>query len=176
MAIVGGYQATDVVIRNSSGAIVDVFGGATSGAATAANQLAANDSLDAIELAATSTDPALTNTGLQSNWMYAATVAVTPKFAPIAASALGLNAIVPAVVGKKLRVLAYNFTSNGAVNAKWQSATTDKTGFKYMPAAGYGIEVGFCPVGLLETAVGEALNLNLSAAVAVGGEVIYVEV
>jgi hypothetical protein len=111
----------------------------------------------------------------ETSTVYNATTALTPKFAVIAASSSGANAIVTAVTGKKIRVLAYNFMASGAVNAKWQSASTDKSGLKYL-AANTGIVAGYNKVGWLETASDEALNLNLSGAVAVGGELVYVEV
>lgn len=100
---------------------------------------------------------------------------LTPKFAPIAASSSGDNAIVAAVVGKKIRVLSYVLMANAAVNAKWRSATTDKSGLLYFAANG-GAVAPHTPIGHLETAVNEALNLNLSGAVAVGGHVTYIEV
>jgi len=102
--------------------------------------------------------------------------ALTPKFATIAASSSGDNAIVSAVASKKIRVLAVQMISNGTVNAKWQSATAgDKTGLAYLVAnAGYVLP--FCPVGWFETASNEDLQLNLSAAIAVGGSIVYVEV
>jgi hypothetical protein len=107
------------------------------------------------------------------------------KFGYIAVSSSGANAVVKAdgtalvgIPGKKIRFLFYNIMSNGTVNAKWQSvgtATTDKTGLKYM-VANTGISVPFCPVGCFETNVGEAPSLNLSGSVAVGGEFAYQEV
>lgn len=100
---------------------------------------------------------------------------LTPKFAAIAASASGDNPIVAVVAGKKIRVLSYVLMANGAVNAKWRSATTDKSGLLYFAANG-GAVAPHTPVGHLETAAGEALNLNLSGAVAVGGHVTYIEV
>jgi hypothetical protein len=100
---------------------------------------------------------------------------LTPKFASIQVGASGSNAIVAAVSGKKIRVLAYTLFASGAVNAKFQSAANDKTGLKYFAANG-GISAAFCPVGWFETNAGEALNLNLSGAVAVGGELVYAEV
>jgi len=113
---------------------------------------------------------------LQTDVIMNDAVALTPKFAPIAASSSGDNTVVAAVTDKKIRVLAFRLSCNGAVNAKFQSDTTDLTGLLYMDAAGKG-EVGpFCPVGLFETASGIALQLNLSGAVAVGGYVVYVEV
>lgn len=103
---------------------------------------------------------------------------LTPKFAAISASSSGNNTIVPAVTSKKIRVLAYNFIGAGAVNAKFQSGAsgTDLTGLKYIAAAGGGICAPFNPLGWFETGSGVLLNLNLSGAVAVGGELVYVEV
>jgi hypothetical protein len=104
-------------------------------------------------------------------------VAVTPQFIKIAASASGNNTIVAAGTGK-IRVLAYNFMGAGAVNAKFQSGAggTDLTGLKYIAAAGGGICAPFNPAGWFETASATLLNLNLSAAVAVGGEIVFVDV
>ena len=104
------------------------------------------------------------------------TTALTPKFATIACSSSGDNTIVYAVTSKKIRVLAYVITASAAVNAKWKSLSTgDKSGLLYMAANG-GAAPPFCPTGHFETAAGEALALNLSSAVAVGGHLTYVEV
>lgn len=99
-----------------------------------------------------------------------------PKFAVITASSSGLNEIVAAVAGKQIRVLAYNYISSGTVNAAWRTGATTVIGGLGYWVANTGKVAPFCPVGWFETAVGEALNLNLSGAVAVGGEVTYVEV
>lgn len=98
------------------------------------------------------------------------------KHAAIAASASGDNTVVAAVSGKAIYLLAYNIMSNGAVNAKWKSgASTDLTGLAYMDAAGKGKVCNYNPKAWCKTAAGEALVLNLSGAVAVGGEITYVE-
>jgi hypothetical protein len=104
------------------------------------------------------------------------TTALTPKFASISCSSSGDNTIVSSVASKKLRVLAYTLMASGSVNAKWRSNTTDKTGLLYLAGAGYGASPPFNPLGHFETAAGEALNLNLSGATAVGGHLTYVEV
>jgi hypothetical protein len=39
-----------------------------------------------------------------------------------------------------------------------------------------GLAPGFCPVGIMETAAGEALQLTTDAAGTVGGQLTYVEV
>lgn len=105
--------------------------------------------------------------------------ALTPKFAKIAASSSGNNNLVAAVTSKKIRVLAYNFIANGTVNGKFQSdgagTPVDLTGLKYC-VANMGLVAPFNPVGWFESASGKSLDINLSAAVAVGGELAYVEV
>ncbi len=66
----------------------------------------------------------------------------------------------------------------GAVNAKFQDGAggTDLTGLKYLAAAGGSASGPFNPAGWFETSPGTLLNLNLSGAVAVGGELVYMEV
>ena len=99
-----------------------------------------------------------------------------PKFAVITASSSGQNEIVAAVTGKRIRVVGYNYISSGTVNAAWRSGATTVIGGLGYWVANTGKVAPFCPVGWFQTASGEALNLNLSGAVAVGGEVTYVEV
>lgn len=117
------------------------------------------------------------NVGFDVNGLFNGSTTLTPKFAVISCSSSGDNEIVAAVTSKKIRVLQYLITASAAVNAKWQSSTAgDKTGLLYMASAGQGAAPGFSPVGQFETASGEALQLNLSGAVAVGGWVVYCEV
>lgn len=97
------------------------------------------------------------------------------KFASISASASGATEVVAAVTGKKIRVHTYTYVCNAAVNVKFQSATTDKTGLEYCGANG-GVSATWAIGGHFETAVGEALNINLSGNVAVGGHLTYTEV
>ena len=105
-------------------------------------------------------------------------MSISVKFAKIAASSNGNNTLVTAVTGAKIRVLAYNLSAAGAVNAKFQSAAggTDLTGLKYFAAAGDNLVAPFSPEGWFETVAGELLNLSLSAGVAVGGELVYAEI
>lgn len=106
--------------------------------------------------------------------LYSGTTLLTSKFAPIAASASGATTIVAAVAGKAIYVVRYSLSANGTVNVNLQSHTTTSTAtglhylVQYMPAGG-----GYCPCGIFATAVGEALDINLSAAIAVGGELTY---
>lgn len=111
----------------------------------------------------------------ETSAIYSGTTSLTPKFAAITASASGATAVVAAVASKKIRVISYVVVANAAVNVKFQSNSTDKTGLLYLAANG-GVSGAYAPTGHFETASGEALNINLSAAVAVGGHVTYVEV
>jgi hypothetical protein len=120
-----------------------------------------------------------TSSSPETSTVYNGTTALTPKFAIIQESSSGTNAVVAAVTSKKIRVLAYNMIAAGSVNAKFQSdgagTPTDLTGLKYM-VVNSGICAPFNPAGWFETASGLSLDLNLSAAIAVGGELVYVEV
>ena len=113
----------------------------------------------------------------ETGTIYSGTTALTPKFAIITASASGATQVVALVSSKKIRVLRWRVSANGTVNVKWQShvTPTDKSGLsyctQYKDAGG-----GYCPVGHFETIAGEALDINLSASIAVSGELTYVEV
>jgi hypothetical protein len=109
--------------------------------------------------------------------IYNGTTALTPLFAPIVASSSGATTVVAAVASKKIRVLRWSLSSNGNVNVKWQShvTPTDLTGLHYMTQ--YSTAGGaYTNVGIFQTIAGEALDINLSGAVAVGGELTYVTV
>ena len=99
--------------------------------------------------------------------------------AAIAASSSGDNTVVAAVAGKKMAVESYEISASGAVNAKWKDgASTDKTGLLYLAAAGSQVDAEATDVEAGEDALwvgtaGNALILNLSGAVAVGGLVRY---
>lgn len=71
-------------------------------------------------------------------------------------------------------LLSYSFMCSAAVNAKFRSASTDTTGLHYCGAVGGGISAPFDKGGYTTTAIGEALNINLSGAVAIGGRFNYV--
>jgi hypothetical protein len=105
----------------------------------------------------------------------AGALAGTPLYAKIAASASGATPIVAAVAGKSIVVLRWSVSANGAVNVNLQShATTGTaTGLHYLTqfASAGG---AYCPAGIFATVAGEALDINLSGAVAVGGELTYI--
>ena len=98
----------------------------------------------------------------------------TVQFRPISATAAGNTEIVPAVTGKRIRVIAYAVVTNLTVSIKFRSGTTDITGSMRLVEGG-GIAHAY-DGGLFQTAVGQALNINLSANATVGGYVVYREI
>lgn len=103
--------------------------------------------------------------------------------APINASASGATAVVAAVTSpgnKKIRVHSFTIINQVATanNVKFQSGTTDLHAAIPLPLAiGFPVELHEPPEAqedwLFETAAGQALNINLSAATAVTGAVVY---
>lgn len=83
--------------------------------------------------------------------------------------------IVAAVPGYRIIVCGYTLMASGTVNVKFQSHTTptDLTGLLYL-IANTGASPAINPAGLFATLVGEALDLNLSAGIAVGGHLNYI--
>lgn len=105
-----------------------------------------------------------------------APAAKTLLTAAIAASSSGDNTLVAAVASQRIYVVGLFLSVNGAVNVKLKSASTDLTGLFYGQTAGNGIvlpHAGDRGAYWARTAVNEALNLNLSGAVAVGGLLVY---
>ena len=113
----------------------------------------------------------------ETSAIYSGTTSLTPKFAAITASASGATTVVGAVASKKIRVISYVVVANAAVNIKFMTSTgpADKTGLLYLSANG-GVSGAYAPTGHFETDSGDGLQINLSAAVAVGGHLTYVEV
>jgi hypothetical protein len=98
--------------------------------------------------------------------------------APITASANGDNVVVAAVPGRRIRVLTFVLSFSAAVNAKF----LDGAGGSALSGLYYGLGAtapGFSSDGttdhrgIFTTSVGNALVLNLSGAIPVGGHVIY---
>lgn len=102
---------------------------------------------------------------------------LTPLRALISTSASGTSQVVAATANKKIRVLTGFLVAAAAVSVKFQSAITptDLTGA--MPfATNGGLAIPYSDLGQFETIAGEALSINLSGAVAVGGAITYVTV
>lgn len=93
--------------------------------------------------------------------------------AAVSANTSGQSSVVSAPgAGLKIIVFSIALIANAANNVKFQSSSTDKTGLFYLPANG-GFVLPHNPHGWIECAENEALNINLSAAQAVGGVVVY---
>lgn len=89
----------------------------------------------------------------------------------------GDNEIVAAVSGKRIRVLQILLIVAGAVTVRFESSAggTALTGQMQLAANG-GFSVDHNPAGHFQTVAGEALSMELSAAVSVDGWLTYVEV
>jgi len=113
----------------------------------------------------------------ETSTIYNGTTALTPKFATITASSSGVTNLLALVSSKKLRVLSLALVANGTVNVKFQShvTPTDITGLFYL-VANTGFVLPYNPLGWFQSISGEALDINLSASIAVGGTFTYVEV
>lgn len=100
--------------------------------------------------------------------------AKTLKSAAISVASSGDNTIVAAVSTKRIKVYAINLNAVGTVSVKWKDgASTDLTGAQDLQAReGYTIATE-APTFLFATTAGNALVLNLSAAIGVRGEVSY---
>ena len=98
----------------------------------------------------------------------------TVLYAPINATSFGDTQIVPAVSGKRIRVIAYAVIANATVSIKFRSGSTDITGSMRVVEGG-GIAHAY-DGGLFQTAVNQPLNINLSNNATVGGYVVYREV
>jgi hypothetical protein len=99
------------------------------------------------------------------------------KTAFVNATAAGNTTIVAGVTGKKIRVLGYRIQAQGTVNVKFVDSSPQDLTFTWKLQDREGA-VSSAPLGAFEfeTAVGASLQINLSAAVQVGAQVIYVEV
>lgn len=89
------------------------------------------------------------------------------------ASSIGSNAVVAAVAGARIRVLSVVLVSTLANSVKFMSASTDISA-TFPLAANGGVVLPFNEHGWFETAIGEALNLNMTAATATGVQVHYI--
>jgi hypothetical protein len=90
-------------------------------------------------------------------------------------AASGNNQIVAAVTGRKIRVLAASLLAVLANTATFRDGTVAISADVALAANG-GMVLPFNPHGWFETGVGQPLNLGLTAAAAVGVNVVYIEV
>jgi len=90
-------------------------------------------------------------------------------------SASGDTTLVAAVPGKKIRVLALTAVTTLANSVHFRSLATPITA-TFPLAANGGVVLPVNELGWFETAVGEALVLNMTVATATGVQVVYVMV
>ena len=93
------------------------------------------------------------------------------SFATINATTSGDTQVVAAVSNRRIVVVAFGVVASATVNIRFRSGTTDITGSMRLVEGG-GIAHAY-DAGLFQTAVGQALNINLSANATVGGYVVY---
>ncbi|GIW60682.1 MAG: hypothetical protein KatS3mg087_1748 [Patescibacteria group bacterium] len=96
------------------------------------------------------------------------------KFASINTNSLGDTTIVSAVSGKRIRVVALAVVAGNDVSVRFKSGSSWITGILVFGPSG-GIAHTF-DGGLFQTNINESLIINLSAAVQVGGYLVYEEI
>lgn len=95
-------------------------------------------------------------------------------FAAISASSSGDNTVVSGVAGHQIRVVRYSLMCAGAVVVTWKSSVAGAISGPRSFAANGGKVEPYCPEGIIQTAVGDGLVLNLSGNVSVGGDLTYI--
>lgn len=98
---------------------------------------------------------------------------VEQLYAAISISSSGDNTIVAAVAGYYIRVIRYEFLCNAAVVVTWKSSVAGALSGPMSFAQNGGISTPECPAGIVQTAKGEGLVLNLGGAISVGGCLTY---
>lgn len=99
------------------------------------------------------------------------------KRAVINVATITTHTIVAAVPGKKIIVLGYMLRGANAQTVQWRSGpTTPLMGVVTLTTSDLALADRDNDNGVMETAVGEALSLVLTAATQVSGNVTYIEV
>ena len=100
----------------------------------------------------------------------------TILFASISAASSGANTIVAADSTRKIKVLSYVIVSDDAVTVQWRSGATTVLSGAMSLAANGGVSAPPIAPGQgywLETAVNEALTLQLGSAIGARGHLSY---
>lgn len=99
------------------------------------------------------------------------------KRVPIDVASSGDNTVIAAVAGKKLRVISLFYLAAGTTTVRFESGAsgTALTG-QMQHVAQTGIVLPRNVDGWFETAVGDLLNIELSAAISVDGVLDYIEI
>ena len=103
------------------------------------------------------------------------TQTITRTELAIATAASGAAQLVALTAGAKIRIVQLVLTSLSANFVTFQSHTTTATKFGpiYLAANG-GVVLPFSEIGWFSTVAGEALDINLNGATAVGGILTYI--
>lgn len=117
----------------------------------------------------------------QTDAVYNASTALTPKFAKVAENTAGAATLIAAVSGKKLRVLNAAVIGGGtAISLRNGTGSylfgSGTAGQQVVLVAGSGFILPYSPVGWLETSAGDSLVIESSIATALAGTIVYVEV
>ena len=95
-------------------------------------------------------------------------------YSTIVASSNGATQIVAATPGKIIKVLSLQIVANAAVNVQWSGTNAGNiTGLAYLAQNG-GLVLPHNQLGWFQTSAGDALSINLSSGVAVGGSLVYI--
>jgi hypothetical protein len=109
--------------------------------------------------------------------IYDGPTACAVKFAPINHTAAFNTTIVPAVSGKKIRVLSYVVVVSGATTIYFANQIGGGlSGQLVFDGSGKGVSASYSPIGHFETPVGEYLQIVSTASLPVGGHLTYIEV
>jgi len=93
---------------------------------------------------------------------------------PIDHATNGDNTLVAAVAGKRIRVLSFLMIASGTVTVRFESGAGGSPLTGQMPlVVNSGMAPTYNPAGWFITNAGEALNMELSAAVSVDGVLNY---
>lgn len=194
--IIGHVDGIETTLTSVDGKITACNTGAVVLAAgTAAfGKLAANSGVDIGDVDVTSLPALVAGTaligkaaaGLDVSNLYDGATALVPKFAKLSSASTGNQALVSAVVGKKIRILALHIMATATTNAVYindgtadlYADSTRKIPLDVTGATGPGgFSLPFNPVGWFETgATNRAVNINLGSANGVVAVATYVEV
>jgi hypothetical protein len=105
---------------------------------------------------------------------FVALVNTRPYYSAISTSSSGDTVIVSAKEGCLIRVVRWGLICSAATVITWKSDSSGAlTGPRSFADHG-GLETPFTPIGIFETAENEALVINNSLPVSIGGELTYI--
>lgn len=97
-----------------------------------------------------------------------------PFYAPISISTTGDNTVISGTAGLRIRIVKYSLVCAGAVVVTFKSSIAGAISGPMSFAANGGISEPAASCGLMQTAVGEDLVINLNGNVSTGGMITYI--